>query len=165
MENEKAQSLTIEYALTRSEIFRSFLRSMADSPKFRRTILLYSVGFGVINLLLRTIPARSITLMDVTSAAAWAVGLLVFIPLWVFIRGKTTKRTLTISREGISTEIGRHNSQIPWNKISIVTETPRFVLIARANGNALFIPDRAFSGVEHRQHFVAEIKGWMSAGK
>jgi hypothetical protein len=163
MENEKAQSLTIEYALTRSEIFRSYLRSLAESPKFRRTIILYSVAFGFFTLLLRVIPPRSFTLRDVISATAWAAGLFVFLPLWVFIRAKTTKRTLTISREGISTEIGRYKGQIPWNKISIVTEAPRFVLIARTNGNAFFIPGRAFSGVEHRQHFVAEMRGWMSA--
>jgi hypothetical protein len=163
MENEKEHSLCIEYALTRSEIFRSYLRSLAESPRFRRTIIIYSVAFGIFDLILRVILERSFTVRDIISAAAWAVGLFVFLPLWIFIRGKTTKRTLTISQDGISTEIGRYKGQIPWNKISIVTEAPRFILIARTNGNAFFIPGRAFSGVEHRQHFLTEMKGWIKA--
>jgi len=162
MDNEKAQLLTVEYALTRREIFQSYLRSLAESPKFRRTIILYSVVFGIFNVFLSVILSRSLTLGDVLGGVAGAVGLFIFIPLWIFIRAKTTKRTMTVSREGISTEIGKYKGQVPWNKISIVTETPRFVLIARTNGNAFFIPDRAFSGAEHRQHFVTEIGGWMS---
>jgi len=43
-----AHSLTIEYALTRSEIFRSFRRGIAKSPRFRNTILPYSIVIGLI---------------------------------------------------------------------------------------------------------------------
>jgi hypothetical protein len=52
---------------------------------------------------------------------------------------------------------------LAWNKISTVTETPKFILIAGKSGNAFFIPDRAFPAVEHRQQFVAQISGWMKA--
>jgi hypothetical protein len=138
--------LTIEYASTRREIFRSFLRGVAQSPKYRRTILLYSVAMGVMTLLIRRTISRSFTLRDAMGAVAGAAGFLVFIPIWVFIRGKTAKRTLTISRDGISTEIGRLKGQVPWDNARVVTDTPRFVLTARTNGNAFFIPDRAFSG-------------------
>jgi hypothetical protein len=163
VDNEKAQSLSVEYALTRGELIRSYLRSLAESAKFRRTIVLYSIGFGVFNLLLNAILARSIAPRDVIGAVACAVGLFVFFPVLIVIFAKTARRTLAISPEGVSTEIGRRAGKIPWNKISNLTETPAFVLIARTSGNAFFVPDRAFSGAEHRQHFVTEIRRWMSA--
>lgn len=155
--------LTVEYALTRREIFQFFLYSFAKSPKFRGTILSYSAIIGILTLLIRAIPSRSLTLKDVICAVAYAVGFIVFIAMWVFIRGKTAKRTLTVSGAGISTEIGRLRGQIPWEKVEVITDTPQFVLIARTNGNALVIPNRAFSGPEHRSQFLSKIKGWMPA--
>lgn len=155
-------SLTVEYALTRGEIFGSFWRSVAQSPKFRNTILFYSVGIGLFTLLLNAIPSRSLTFKDIVAALAFAIVSPVLISLWVFIRGKTAKRTLTVSRDGISTEIGRLKGQVPWGKVRLVTDTPEFVLIARTNGNAFFIPHRAFTGTEHRGRFLTEIKAWMN---
>jgi YcxB-like protein len=152
--------LTVEYALTRREIFRSFLHSVAASPRFRNTILLYSAALFVSVLLLHMAIARSLTLEDVITAAIVSVF---FIPLWTSIRGKTATRTLTVSADGISTKIGELEGQVPWNKIKVITDTPQFVLIGRTNGNAFFIPNRAFSGPEHRLRFLTEIKNWAQA--
>jgi len=156
-------SLTVEYALTRREIFRSFLQSVTRSPKFLGTILFYSVAIGIMTLLIRSMTLRSLTLKDAIIAAAWALGFLVFIPIWTSIRGKTAKRTLTVSSKGISTEIGRIKGQVPWDKVRVINDSSRFVLIARTNGNAFFIPHRAFSGPEERSAFVTAIQGWIDA--
>jgi hypothetical protein len=157
-------SLTVEYSLTRREIFRSFLYSVAQSPKYRGTILLYSVAIGVLTLLIRTTVSRSLTVKDAISAVAWAMAFLVFIPIWTFVRGKTAKRIITVSKYGISTEIGRLRSRVSWDRVRVVADTPQFVLIARINGSAFFVPHRAFSGPEGQDHFVREIRGWMHAG-
>jgi hypothetical protein len=157
------QTFSVQYALTRSEVLRSFLRSLAESPRYRGTIILYSVVVGASTLLIRATPLRSVTVKDAIAALATAAGVLVFIALWVFIRAKTSQRTLTISQDGISTEIGRLKGQIPWNRVKIVKETPQFVLISRTNGNAFFIPHRAFSGIEHQRGFVTALKDWMQA--
>jgi len=158
----KGLSLTVEYALTRREIFEGFWRSMAGSPKFRNMMLFYSAGFGLFTLLLSAIPSRSVTLKDIIGAVASAVGFLAFVSLSVLLRGKTARRTLRVSRDGISTKIGRLKGQVPWGKVKLVKDTPGFVLIARTNGNAFFIPNRAFSGTEHRSRFLAQIKVWMN---
>lgn len=155
------QWLTVEYALTRPEILRSFLHSVAEVPKYRVTILLYSAAIGVLTLLLRATLSQSLALKDVIIAVAYAAGFLVFIPLWTLVRGKTANRTLTVSRDGISTEIGRLSTHVPWDKVKVVADTPQFVLIGRTNGNAFFIPNRAFSGPEHRRHFLTEVRGQM----
>jgi hypothetical protein len=158
-------SLTVEYALTRREIFRSFLQSVIRSPKFFGTILIYSVAIGIMTLLIRAMILRSLTLNDAIIAAAWALGFLIFIPIWTSIRGQTARRTLTVSIKGISTEIGRIKGQVPWDKVRVINDSSQFVLIARTNGNAFFIPHRAFSVPEARSAFVATIRSWMHADR
>ena len=157
----EAQPLTIEYALTRPEILRSFVRSAVESPKFLATILAYAVGIAILGLLLHVTSSHSITLTDVIRGFAWGLGFLCFIPLWVFVRGKTARRTFTVSRDGILTEIGPLRGQIPWDKVRMVTDTSHFVLIARTSGNAFFIPHRAFPNADHRNSFLASIRSWM----
>ena len=157
-------SITIEYALTRREILWSFLQGLAESPKFRTKILLFSAAIGMSGLLPKAILSRSLTLKDTIDAAGWAVGSIAFIALGVSVFGKTARRTLTISPNGISTEIGRLTGQVPWNKVKEVTECTQSVLIVGRNGNAFFIPNRAFADLDHRSQFLAEIKRWMHAG-
>ena len=157
------QTLSVQYALTRSEVLRSFLSSLVESTRFRRTIIFYSFVVGAFTLLIRATPLGSVTVNDVIAAAATAACVPVFIALWVFIRAKTAERTLTISHDGISTEIGRLKGKIPWNAVAVVKETPQFVLVSGTTGNAFFIPRRAFSGIEHQRGFVTALKDWMQA--
>ena len=92
------------------------------------------------------------------------VGAFVFMPLWLFIRGKTDERMLTISPEGIATEIGSLKGQLPWSKIKLVTETSRHhVLIVGASGNAFFIPSRAFEAPGQQAEFMTQISRWRNA--
>jgi|SRR5215831_2203526 len=160
-----ADSLTIEYSLKRSEIFRSFWRSICASPKFRNTVLVYSIIVGVSPLFLRVLLSQPITSRELIKAFLGTVGAFVFTSLWISIRGKTAKRTLTVSGAGISTEIGRIKAQIPWNNVKVVQETPQFVLIARANGNSFFIPNRAFGESVHRDQFLNAIQDWVDRGR
>ncbi len=114
-------------------------------------------------LLLRAMLLRSVSPRDVIIAAAWAVGYLLFLFFWMFIRAKTSRRTLKVSRGGIWTEIGRIRKQYEWKQIREITDTRQFILLALTNGNAFFIPQRAFSGVEQREHFLTEGTRWMRA--
>lgn len=162
-DNTDAHSLAIEYALTRAEIVQSFWRSVARSPKFRNTILLYSIAIGVFSLLFQFFQSRAVAWSDLVIAALFAAGcFFIFFPLWMFVSGKTGKRTLTVSRDGIATQIGRMKVQIPWQKVGVVSNTPHFVLIVRTNGNAFFIPNRAFSGADERDQFLNAVGSWTS---
>jgi hypothetical protein len=136
---------------------------MARSPKFLGAIILYSVAIGMMRLLIQTTILRSLTLKDGMNAVTWALCSLILFPIWTFIRGKTTRRTLTASSNGISTEIGRIKGQIPWDKVRVVKDASQFVLIMRTNGNAFPIPRRAFAGPEQQSHFVTEIRSWIRA--
>jgi YcxB-like protein len=88
----------------------------------------------------------------------WALGLFAFLPCWLFIRGKTARRTSAISQNGIDTQIGEQRGNVPWRKVTLVKDTGDVVLIGRTNGNYFSVPDRAFSGDENRSEFLAEIE-------
>ena len=105
--------MTIKYALTKLEIARSFFRSLGGSPRLLTIVSIYSVGLGLYSLLMRGAFTRSFRADDALFAVASTVGAFLFIPFWVFIRGKTAERTLTVSEKGISTEIGSAKGEIP----------------------------------------------------
>ena len=155
--------MTIKYSLTRVEIFRSYFRSLGSSPKFLAMILIYSAALGVIYLATSGALWRGLTLHDVTVGLTWTVGAFVFMPVWLFIRGKTSERTLTASSEGISTEIGSLKGRIPWSKVRLVTAASQHVLIVGSTGSAFFIPSRAFQGPDHQAQFLAQINHWRKA--
>lgn len=106
--------------------------------------------------------SRPLTLGDAVIAIAAAVGFMLLLPIMLFIRGKTSTRSLTVSPVGISTEIGALRAQIPWQKVKVISVTAHCILVARVNGNAFFIPDRAFSSPEHKAEFVNKIKHWAN---
>jgi hypothetical protein len=89
--------MTIKYALTRGEIVRSSFRSLGSSPKFLSMILIYSAGLGLLSLAIGGAFSRSRTMGDAESALSWTVGAFLFMPFWLFVRGKTEERTLSIS--------------------------------------------------------------------
>jgi hypothetical protein len=107
--------------------------------------------------------SRPLIVESVVEALAAAVGGFCLMVLYLFLRGKTDVRTLTISEQGISTEIGSLKGQVPWNKVSAVAHAGNCVLILRSNGNAFFIPGRAFSGPEQQAQFITEVRAWWKA--
>jgi len=126
-------------------------------------ILIYSGALGLFSLAIRGVFSRPLVLGDVIAFLAWMVGAFLFMPLWLFIRGKTSERTLTVSPEGISTDIGSLEGQVPWSKVKLVEKTGRDVLIVGAAGNAFFIPSRVFQGPEQQTQFIAQIDSWRNA--
>jgi hypothetical protein len=157
--------VTIEYALTRIEIVRSYFRSLTASPKFLTRILVYCVVLGLIPATFKAGFPRSLTSSDALLVVAWAAGAFAFFPLWLFARGKTSVRTLTTSPDGISTQIGSLKGQIPWNKIKLIADTGEHVLIVGRTGNAFFIPGRAFEGPDQKAGFLSQVDLWRNAAK
>jgi hypothetical protein len=122
------------------------------------------VGLSVFELLISGAFSRPLTIQDGATAAIIVFAFFVFMPAFLFLRGKTSLRTLTISPQGIDTEIGKMKAQRPWSQIKIVSEARDYVLIGGASGNAFFIPNRAFSMPEQKSEFVAKISTWMADG-
>ena len=156
--------MTIKYTLTRGEIVRSYFRSLSSSPKFLSMILIYSVGLGLLTLAMGGAFSRSLTVGDKSRALSWAVGAFLFMPLWLFVRGKTEERTLSVSARGISTEIGARKGEVPWGKVRLVENAGRHVLIVGTTGNAFVVPGRAFTGPDKQTEFVQEIDSGRKRG-
>jgi YcxB-like protein len=154
--------MTITYALTRTEIVRGFFRSLRSSPKYLTIILFYALGMSIFALAITGAFSRPLTPRDAIIVFAAAAGFLFLLPIVLFIRGKTSNRSFTVTPEGISTEIGTIRAQISWQKIKVISVTDSCILIARVNGNAFYVPDRAFSSPEHKVEFVDRIKGWAN---
>ena len=83
--------------------------------------------------------------------------------LWLFIRGKTTERTFTISPQGIATEIGPLKKEISWREIRHASDLGQHILIVVLTGNAFTIPARAFQGSGEQAKFAAQITNWLNA--
>ena len=154
--------MTITYALTRIEIVQSFFESLRNSAKFLTMIVIYASVLGVSSLAMRGAFSRSLTLHDLLVSIAVTAGVFVFMPCWLFIRGKTDERTMTVSPEGISTEIGALKGHVPWSKVKLVNDTNGHVLIFGANGNAFFVPTRAFRGLDQQAEFMQQINRWWN---
>jgi hypothetical protein len=157
--------ITIQYALKRSEIVRFYFYSVAKSSKYLRMIGLYCAAFIGLHLLVVFSVQRVLSIRDLLFGLLWGAGFLVFLPVWMFIRAKTATRTLAISDAGIATTIGKLATQIPWTKIRVVRDAGPYILVARTNGNAFFIPSRAFVDVDHRIRFLAEMQRLTSAAR
>ncbi len=157
--------MTIEYSLTRTEIVRGYFRGLRTSPKFLSIILLYAAFLAVVILAAWGEFSRPLTISNVVGDAvafvAIAASFIFLFSVWLFGRAKTSKRSITISPEGISTRIGKLEGETPWRQIKIVSVTDKNVLIARGNGNAYFIPNRAFSSPEEKAEFAEKALNWM----
>ncbi|HET8635403.1 MAG TPA: YcxB family protein [Acidobacteriaceae bacterium] len=159
--------MTIEYALTRTEIVRGYFRGLRTSPKFLSIILLYAAFLSIVVLATWGAFSRPLTIGhvigDAVAFVATAAFFILLLSAWLFLRAKTSKRSITISPEGISTQIGKLQGQTPWRQIKIVSVTAQNVLIAQGNGNAYFIPNRAFSSPEKKAEFADKARNWMNA--
>jgi len=155
--------MTIKYALTRSEIVRFFFYGLVRSRKFLARILRFPIFLGVAVLATDLAVSRKLTVRDGVESFAWMIAVFLVMVLLVFIRAKTDERTLIVSQEGISTQIGSHGLQLPWNNLVESADMGRYVLLVLSNGNSFFIPSRAFSGPVERAEFLREIGRWREA--
>ncbi|MGH9595841.1 MAG: YcxB family protein [Edaphobacter sp.] len=153
--------MTIEYSLTRTEIVRGFFRSLSN-PRFLFTVSCYALGMGIVVLVSTGAFFRPLVLRDAYTLLIAAAGFMVFLPIFLFIRAKTAKRSLTISPEGISTEIGSLKGDILWKQVKVISQGRDFILIARTGGNAFFIPVLAFSGLEDKNSFFIQATEWAN---
>lgn len=153
--------MTIKYALSRAEIVRFFLQGLSKSPRLSLIVLICLVWPGFISLSTSGTFSRSLTVNDAKVVFAWMIGAFCLLVLLIFVRGKTDERTLSVSEQGISTQIGKLEGQCPWNKVRIVSDAGQYVLILGTSGNAFFIPNRAFSGPDEKTQFMNEIQGWQ----
>jgi YcxB-like protein len=155
--------MRIRYALTKAEIVRGVFLGLTRSPRLLTIVLLGTFWPGLLYLAMNGAFSRGLTAGDIKVALEITVAVLIFLPLWIFVRGKTAERTLDVSEDGISTRIGSLSGQVPWAKVKTVSDAGSYVLVIGSSGNAFFIPGRAFSVPDQKAEFLAKINAWRSS--
>jgi hypothetical protein len=96
-------------------------------------------------------------------AFLWFIGAFCFMLVWIFLRAKTNERTITISENGIHTEIGGMKADYPWHRLKEIKDMGQHLIVVTSVGNAFFIPFRAFSDSDQRKLFIEEIDQYRIA--
>jgi hypothetical protein len=97
--------------------------------------------------------------------AAWLPVVVICLAAFPQIMFKPQERTLHLTPEGWSTTIGRKSGSKPWKEIRGMADTPEGLVIVGANGNAMVVPQRAFSDESHRAAVVADVRSWFAASR
>jgi hypothetical protein len=152
--------MTINYSLTRFEIVRTYLFVIPRSPRILTVVLIISAWPGFIRLSTKWALSHSLSFGDLLAAIVWMVVVFLLLLIWVFLRAKTTVRTLSISEQGVSTEIGRIKADYAWTKVKEIKDVGPYILVVNRSGNAFFIPNRAFTDSNQRAEFLLKLNQW-----
>ena len=149
---------TIEYASSRSEVWRWYWRAWAKPNGFWLLHLCFGVIFAAAFALTEREPF-SLARSAVVALAAMAVCV-ALLPLWPQIRFKSSPRSLTIDPAGLRTTIGKLSASRPWREIGAIADTGEEIVISGRNRNAFIIPKRAFKDGASRQEFLRDANIW-----
>ena len=157
--------MTVRYSLTRFEVVRTYLFAMPRSPRIALVVLIICGWPGLVHVTTKPSLAHSLDAKDALYVLVSAVCIFPLLLTWVFIRAKTSERILTLSDQGIYTEIGKIKANYPWSKVKDVKDLQKYILLVNRSGNAFFIPNRAFENAEQRSILLSEISRWCLAHK
>ena len=153
--------MTIRYALRRADIWNVywFIWRTGWRLKLSQVFIAGCTIFVALSVLARN---RPISGHDVVIALLWAGVVLLFLPVYPLLMFKPQTRTLTITPQGIDTQIANMSRELPWRKISrIQRDGDRLYIIGRT-GNSFVVPDHAFSSPEDRETFEMRIRQWWN---
>lgn len=152
---------TVEYALTRGEVWRWYWQAWAKPAGLWR----FQVLVGLIVAIAVTLPyiGTATVASQFLSTALVAIFTVMFISCcWPQIKYKSQQRKLSIDQVGITTEIGKLREEIPWEKIKNVAQQADTLIITGKNGNAFIVPNRAFTSSVQRDEFLQAAQAWHS---
>jgi hypothetical protein len=93
----------------------------------------------------------------------WLIAMLactLLLPLWPQVRFKNAVRNLTVDESGFQTSIGTLSGSRAWREIDRVEDAGGEILLVGKNGNAMVVPNRAFSSPEERAVFLRDVRSW-----
>ena len=155
--------MTINYSLTRFEIVRTFVAVLPRSPIIFTVVFIASAWPGFVLLYSKHEFSNGLVIWDFFAALIYAAVTFLLLLIWVFLRAKTKERTLTISEQGVHTEIGKIKADYPWTKVRQIKDVQQYLLVVNRTGNAFFIPNRAFTSAKARTEFLELANEWRRA--
>jgi hypothetical protein len=151
-------SRSLQYASSRAEVWRTYWRAwVRPNGLWVHHVL---IGACVAALSSRT-GAGHFNPQDF--GVHWVLATaacLALLPLWPQIKFKKAVRSLTVDSSGFQTTIGNLSGSRSWKDIDRIEDTGREILIIGNNGNAMVVPQRAFSDAQDRKLFLQDIRSW-----
>ena len=148
------------YTSTRGEVWRWYWRAWARPLGLWRVHALFSLAAAA-SLTSRAAGGESFGLARFVAAFSVTFGAcLLLLPLWPQLRFKPQRRILTIDATGWTTQIGNVHGSRSWGAVRSVEDRPEAITFVSSNGNALIVPNRAFSDKSAREAFLSDARRW-----
>lgn len=145
----EAQTQTVQYCITSKDLDAAWKKA----PGTKKFVFLTATGLFALGIL-PAILTHALTREAVVTSIVIAVAYFFLFRYGLRLFLKRELRTLTISSETISTQIGEKSGAIPWSKVAKVSSTADHVFIVGRNHNVFTIPVSAFEGKTERQRFI-----------
>lgn len=151
--------MTVTYALRRRDVWNAYWFTWRTgwTLKLSQLFIVGCIFFVVVS---RRAVGRPPNRADVVVAAIWAIPVLLFLPIYPLLRFKSQMRTLTISPQGIHTQIGNLSREISWRAIGRMRREGDRLYIVGKTGNSFAVPDHAFSSTLDRDAFETAAREW-----
>ncbi len=146
--------MQIRYRIKRFDLVRAYFYNLRHSARTRLVVLGASAVIFAFQLFTRALAHGQLLLPNLLYAAAWALAVILVIPVLNYITAKTQQRTLSINADGIETKIGHQEGTIPWASVDSIAAAGDRVVITRKSANFFTIPARAFKSEDERQAFL-----------
>ena len=146
--------MIIEYHIGRLDLVKSYFYNLRHS---RRTqLIIFDVAALVtLSSLFRSYRNHgNLVFSDLVIALLLGLGLILVIPVLIFLTSKTQNRILSISQEGIETKIGSKERKILWKAVDSVVSIEDRILITGKTANVYTIPASAFANDDLRNKFI-----------
>ena len=151
-------AITLTYTSSRQEVTEWYWRMWHKNLWIHHTFF-FIVIFGYALASDGHWPPNFSTIIYGFLAAAAVIGFFIAFPQLAF---KPQVRTLTVSEDGIQTNIGNKSGSVKWNEIRSIEDTNDLKIMVRRNQNAFLIPQRAFQSEKKRCTFLEAIQTWQS---
>ena len=155
--------MLIRYSLTRLEVVRTYLFVIPRSPRIALLALIICAWPGLVHIATSAIFSHSLGAGDILYALLSGICIFLLLLAWVFLRAKTGERRMSLSDQGIQTEIGTRKATCAWGKVKQVRDLGSYILIVTRTGNAFFIPERAFPNSSEKAAFVTALMQYRKA--
>lgn len=146
--------MLIEYRINRFDLVRGFFFNLRHSPRTQQFVFGASAIGGLYTLFIRHRINGHLTPSDFIIALVVALVIILSIPVFSFVTAKTQKRKLSITTEGIDTQIGSQSGRIAWKSVDSIIVTHDRIFITGKTANAFIIPSRAFISDAQRDKFI-----------
>jgi hypothetical protein len=146
--------MVIEYTATPKDVAALYSHTRKHSLKLRLICYGLPVGVAAIALLGRLSPGHRLTSADWVIALIWGTVCVFVFPLFLRIRTKKDKRTLSIRPDKLSTRVGTLAGEIPWAKVDSLYVTDEHIFMIGKNMNGFAIRRRAFVDDTQRNEFI-----------